>query len=134
VVLVLDDDRATRDLVQEILEEQGYTVESAASGASGLARLESGGIDLVVLDRTLPDRDGLDVCRWVRAREDSDRAHLPIIMVSASVPAGEETMEPGPGADAYVAKPFDIDALVAQVRSSLGTPPPDQAPAPTAPR
>jgi two-component system phosphate regulon response regulator PhoB len=134
VVLVLDDDRTVRELVQEVLEEQGYTVESAASGASGQARLEAGGIDLVVLDWLLPDRNGLDVCRWVRAREGPDRAHLPIIMVSASVEAAEAAMGPGPGADAYVAKPFDIDALVAQVRASLRARAPDCVAAPPARR
>src|SRR4051812_2206626 len=85
VVLVLDDDRATRELVREVLEEQGFVVESAVNGATGQARLEAGGIDLMVLDKTLPDRDGFEVCRWVRARESGDRVHLPIIMVSASV-------------------------------------------------
>jgi two-component system, OmpR family, phosphate regulon response regulator PhoB len=131
VVLVLDDDRATRELVQEVLEEQGYTVESAANGASGQARLEAGGIDLVVLDKSLPDRDGADVCRWVRARENPDRVHLPIIMVSASIEATDAPAVAGPGADAYVAKPFDIDALIAQVRSSLSAPAPTPATAPT---
>ncbi|HLH22745.1 MAG TPA: response regulator transcription factor [Chloroflexota bacterium] len=128
VVLVLDDDRATRELVQEVLEEHGYAVESAASGASGQARLEAGGIDLVVLDKRLPDGDGLDVCRWVRARERRERAHLPIIMVSAALDPSGEDLGPDAGADAYVAKPFDLDALVAQVRSSLASPSPGHTP------
>jgi two-component system phosphate regulon response regulator PhoB len=119
VVLVMDDDRATRELVQDVLEEQGYAVESAASGATGLARLEAGGVDLVVLDKLLPDRDGLDVCRWVRAREASARAHLPIILVSAAIDQDDAVTLATTGADAYVAKPFDIDALIAHVRASL---------------
>ena len=119
VVLVLDDDRATRELVREVLEEQGYAVESAASGAMGQARLEAGGVDLVVLDKGLPDRDGLDVCRWVRAREGRDEARLPIIVVSAAIDEDDAGSLDDPGADAYVAKPFDIDTLVAQVRASL---------------
>jgi DNA-binding response OmpR family regulator len=118
VVLVLDDDRATRELVQEVLEEQGFVVESAINGATGQARLEAGGIDLMLLDKSLPDRDGLDICRWVRAREAGDHAHLPIIMVSASVEM-TGAADQARGADAYVAKPFDIDTLIAQVRSSL---------------
>ena len=122
VVLVLDDDRATRELVQEVLEEHGYMVESAATGASGQARLEAGGIDLVVLDKSLPDRDGLDVCQWVRAREGEEHGRLPIIVVSAAIDEATPGTVQDTGADAYVAKPFDIDALVAQVRASLGKP------------
>jgi DNA-binding response OmpR family regulator len=119
VVLVLDDDRATRELVREVLEEQGYTVEGAASGATGQARLEAGGIDLMVLDKWLPDRDGLDVCRWVRTRERGNRAHLPIIVLSAAIEEDDPAALEHTGADAYVAKPFDIDSLVAHVRASL---------------
>ena len=130
VVLVLDDDRATRELVREVLEEQGYAVESAASGAMGQARLEAGGIDLVVLDKGLPDRDGLDVCRWVRARESRDHAHLPIIVVSAAIDGHASDTLADPGADAYVAKPFDIDTLVARVRASLAAPSASAAPVP----
>ncbi len=130
VVLVLDDDRATRELVQEVLEEQGYGVEVAANSASGQARLEAGGVDLLVLDRTLPDRDGLDLCRWLRAREGPARRHVPIIMISASFEAPAEISEQEHGADAYLAKPFDIDALVAQVRATLAGASPGAAAAP----
>ncbi len=119
VVLVLDDDRATRELLIEILEEQGYAVESAADSASAERRLQDGGIDLVVLDRVLPDRDGLELCRWVRQREHGARTHLPIVLLTASTGEADEATGLEAGADAYVAKPFGIDDLLAQLQAGL---------------
>ncbi|HEY7064367.1 MAG TPA: response regulator [Chloroflexota bacterium] len=126
VVLVLDDDRTIRELVQEVLEEQGYAVEAAPTGSSGQARLEAGGIDLVVLDKLLPDRDGAEVCQWVRARERDAPAHLPIILVSAALDEGAAAALRDAGADGYLPKPFDIDALIAAVRARLETTAPPQ--------
>ena len=114
VVLVVEDDTATRDLLRDLLELEGYTVASAADGAAGVARIEAGGIDLVLLDRRLPDMDGLALCRQVRARPDA--VYLPIMMLTAV--AGGEQSRTGyaAGVDGYLAKPFDIDELLARVR------------------
>jgi DNA-binding response OmpR family regulator len=121
VILVVEDDHTTRALLQELLEGAGYTVASAADGAAGQGRLEAGGIDLVVLDRRLPDRDGLEVCHWVRAREGSSEGHVPIIMLTAGADEAEHHAGLVAGADDYVTKPFDIDELLERVQAWLRT-------------
>ena len=114
VILVVEDDAATRDLLRELLESEGYTVASAADAAAGVARIEAGGIDLVLLDRRLPEMDGLALCRQVRARPDA--VYLPIIMLTAV--AGGEQSRTGyaAGVDDYLTKPFDIEELLDRVR------------------
>ena len=115
VVLVVDDDYAICDLLQDVLQDAGYAVESAHNGDEARARLVAGGIDLVLLDRALPDRDGLDLCRWVRTQPASARQHLPIILLSALEGATEVREGVSAGADAYLAKPFDVDELLVTV-------------------
>jgi DNA-binding response OmpR family regulator len=121
VLVVVEDDHTTRELLQELPEGAGYTVESAADGTAGQGRLEAGGIDLVVLDRRLPDRDGLGVCRWMRAREGRGEGRLPIIMLTAVVDEAEHHADLVARADDYVTKPFDIDELLERVQAWLRT-------------
>jgi CheY-like chemotaxis protein len=78
--LVIDDVAAVRHLVSDVLRAAGHTVETATTAAEGLERVAAGGIDLVLLDRLLPDQEGVEVCRWLRAQERSD--DLPIIMLT----------------------------------------------------
>src|SRR5436189_3651026 len=68
VILVIEDDPDIREVLRELLGDKGYTVETASGGDEGLARLREGGVDLVLLDVMLPDVDGLELCRRVRAR------------------------------------------------------------------
>jgi DNA-binding response OmpR family regulator len=110
VVLIVEDDETIGDVLQELLQQAGYAVQTAADGAAGLARIDAGGIDLVLLDLMLPHVDGLELCRRVRAHE--GEVYLPIIMLTAL--AGEEQRHAGfaAGADDYVTKPFHAAELL----------------------
>jgi DNA-binding response OmpR family regulator len=115
LVLVVEDEPAMRDMLQRMLERAGYGVECATDGVAGLARLEAGDVDLVLLDLMLPQLDGLEFCRQVRARQ--QERYLPIIMVTGSVNAADRRAGFAVGADDYVLKPFRTQALIDRVRA-----------------
>ena len=113
VVLVVEDDPVQSDLLRDILQFDGYQVESALDGAAALGRIEAGGIDLVLLDMVLPRQDGLAVCQAIRTPERVIQP--PIIMLSA---LADETLQQtgiAAGANEFVTKPFDIDELLTVV-------------------
>jgi DNA-binding response OmpR family regulator len=116
VVLIVDDDAATRSLVKDLLEPEGYATEAAATGQSALTHLRAGHVDLIIIDLLLPDMSGLELCRQVRARQESP---VPIIVCSAA--SGDCWKENSllAGADDYFSKPFDIERLLERVGSYL---------------
>jgi DNA-binding response OmpR family regulator len=116
-ILVIDDQRELADLVRRALERERFEVLIATSGESGLRVAREHSIDLVVLDLTMPDLDGLDVCRQLRA--DPRRSTLPIIVLSARASAADRALGLEVGADDYVIKPFEARELVARVRAVL---------------
>ena len=113
-VLVVDDERRYRDLIELNLVRRGYRVLLAADGLAGLNLLECEDVDLVLLDLLLPDLDGYEVCR--RIREDSA---VPIIMVTAKADENSKVRGLSLGADDYVTKPFGADELLARVGAVL---------------
>jgi len=119
VILVIEDDPATRELLRDLLEAAGYAVERAADGEEGLARVREGGIDLVLLDLMLPNMNGLEVCRRLRA--DHSDVYLPVIMLTAV--ATDEKRHDGfaAGADDFIAKPFALHELLDRVQVWLQT-------------
>ena len=114
LLLVEDDEAIARPLVRA-LEREGFAVEHVAAGQPAIARVGAGDIDLVLLDLTLPDVDGLDVCRSLRA----ERPALPIVMLTARREEVDLVVGFDAGADDYVAKPFRVAELVARVRARL---------------
>jgi signal transduction histidine kinase len=118
LILVVEDDPVLAGVLCELLEDTGYAVQHAADGAAGVARIEQGGVDLVLLDLMLPDVDGLELCRRARAVERD--VYLPIIMLTV---LGEKQRHAGflAGADDYVAKPFDTGDLLDRVQVWLRT-------------
>ena len=116
-ILVVEDDAATRDMVRELLELEGYAVDSTAHGTSALARVLSRRVDLMLLDRKLPDIDGVDVCRQVRGADDGSRPAI-ILLTAAPAEVRADT-DNAAGADDYLAKPFDIFELLGRVRAHL---------------
>ena len=118
-VLVVDDDAATRDLLSDLLPLAGCATTCVADGVSALHHIQRGDIDLMLLDAQLVGTDGLDICRRVRAAEQSE--HLPIIVVSGGVEEDSGAASRAAGADDIIAKPFDIDDLLDRVRAHLPT-------------
>jgi DNA-binding response OmpR family regulator len=118
-VLIVEDDPAIQALIEHLIMTAGYHVETAADGSAGLARIEAGGIDLVLLDVALPGMDGMALCQQVRAHKDD--VYLPIIMITGM--ADDETRRAGfaAGANDFVTKPFKLDDLLDRVRVWMGT-------------
>jgi DNA-binding response OmpR family regulator len=114
-LLVVEDDETVGSLLSRVLRGAGYDVEVMREGAPAPRRVGEGDIDLVILDLTLPDVDGLDVCRRVRSVSSS----VPIVMLTGR--GGEVDVVAGlsAGADDYLAKPFRIAELTARVRAHL---------------
>jgi two-component system, OmpR family, KDP operon response regulator KdpE len=115
VLLVVDDDPDVRHLLERGLVEEGYRVELAADGTTALARLASGGIDLIILDRGLPGMDGIEICRRLRARAREQGAGLPVIMLTAALREAERLEGFAAGVDDYVTKPFSLGELAARI-------------------
>ena len=113
-ILIVDDDRDIRTLLAEHLEHAGFCTETAADGAQMRARLATRQPDLILLDLNLPGRDGLELCRDIRA----DSA-VPVIMLTARTDVIDRILGLELGADDYLAKPFEPRELVARIRSVL---------------
>ena len=123
-LLLVEDDDAIAQPLQRALGREGFDVTHVGRGLEALEVARAGGIDLVVLDLTLPDIDGLDVCRRIRA----DDAALPIIMLTARSDELDLVVGFDAGADDYLAKPFSMAELTARVRARLRlTRPTDEA-------
>ena len=113
-VLVVDDEEIVRDVVVRYLKRDGYRTLEAADGEEALRLLEQESPALVVLDVMLPRHDGLELCRWIRARSD-----LPIIMLTARGEEADRIVGLELGADDYVTKPFSPRELAVRVRNLL---------------
>ena len=113
-VLVVDDEEIVRDVVVRYLKRDGYRTLEAADGDEALRLLEEETPALVVLDVMLPRHDGLEICRWIRARSD-----LPIIMLTARGEEADRIVGLELGADDYVTKPFSPRELAVRVRNLL---------------
>ena len=114
VVLVVDDKSANRRLLEAVLSPRGYRVVTAESGEEALRLLAEDRPDVVLLDIVMPGIDGYEVCRRIRA--DEQTALLPVVMITASGEQ-EKVMATEAGADDFVTKPFDQFELLARVRS-----------------
>jgi len=114
-ILLVEDDPRISDPLIRVLATEGFTVRHVADGASALAAVDAERPDLVLLDLTLPDVDGLDICRTLRQRS----ADLPIIMLTARADEMDVIVGFDAGADDYIAKPFRLAELIARLRSRL---------------
>ena len=116
-ILVIEDEHDIQTLLRFNLEKEGHQVVLAGTGNDGLHELRRGSFDLVLLDLMLPDRDGLEVCRVMRA--DPALSQVPIIMVTAKGEESDVVLGLGIGADDYVVKPFRVKELLARIRVRL---------------
>jgi two-component system response regulator QseB len=114
-VLVVEDDRMIAKGLHTALKQDGYAVDGVSDGASAAAALRSSAFDLVLLDLGLPERDGLEVLRELRARGDA----TPVIIVTARDDVQNRIQGLDAGADDYIIKPFDLDEVAARMRSVL---------------
>lgn len=113
-VLVVEDEAKIAQVARDYLARAGFTVALAADAKTALAQVRSAKPDLVVLDLGLPDEDGLDVIRAVRAN-----SKVPIVVLTARGDESDRVVGLELGADDYVVKPFSPNELVARVRAVL---------------
>ena len=114
LVLIVDDEPAICRLLRTSLLAQGYRIAEAASGEAALAAVAGGGIDAVVLDLGLPDRDGQEVISGLRAL-----SAVPIVVLTAREDERSKVAALDLGADDYVTKPFGMAELMARLRTAL---------------
>jgi adenylate cyclase len=117
LILVVDDDKSTVDILRTRLHAQGYMVVSAGDGEAGLEAVRAHRPDLVLLDVNMPRLDGLETCRRLKA--DPTLAFTPVILVTALADSKDMVAGLDAGADEYITKPVDGAALMARVRSML---------------
>jgi two-component system, OmpR family, response regulator MtrA len=113
-VLLVEDDASIREVAKLGLEQAGFRVTTAPDGRDGLLHFRQGSFDLVVLDVMLPNLDGYEVCKQIRAE-----SRVPIIMLSAKSDTVDVVVGLELGADDYVTKPFEMAELVARARAAV---------------
>jgi len=114
-ILVVEDDAHIARLVQMHLTDAGHDVRVVSTAAEGRVRASRDDPDLIILDLMLPDGDGLDVCRGLRARED----YTPILILTARDAEADRVLGLELGADDYLTKPFGMRELMARVKAIL---------------
>jgi two-component system phosphate regulon response regulator OmpR len=122
-LLLVDDDQRLTDMLGEYLRRNGFEVESASTLAQGRVRLGQGGYDALLLDLMLPDGDGLDLTRELRAEPRTRR--LPLLMLTARGEPTDRIVGLEFGADDYLPKPFEPRELLARVKALLRRAAPD---------
>jgi CheY-like chemotaxis protein len=124
-VLVAEDQRTNWMLIERLLARRGLSAVNATDGRDVLAKLESDGYDLVLMDCQMPVLDGYDAAREIRRREDAEhRAHVPIVAMTASAMEGDRERCLAAGMDDYIPKPVDSDKLDQLLRRWLPDPEP----------
>src|SRR5271170_416648 len=116
-VLVVDDDSKHRELMREFLEAKGYEVALAANGEQALELADGTGLDLVLLDLSLPRANSLDVLKHLRG--DHSSADLPVIMVSGENDGGRVVEALTLGANDYISKPIELGMAIGRIRTQL---------------
>ena len=116
-ILIVDDEPESVKLIGLMLQRQGYEIATAQTGAQALERVLSESPDLVILDIMMPDMDGYEVCRRLRANPDT--TDLPIIMFTAKTQVDEKVAGFQAGADDYLTKPIHPDELASHVEAIL---------------
>ncbi len=114
-ILVIDDDEKILSMLKRSLSFEGYQVRTAINGKSGLNEMIEKDPDLVILDRMMPELDGIEVCRRIRA----GGSLVPIIMLTARDEIADRVTGLDAGADDYLMKPFALEELLARVRALL---------------
>src|SRR6202451_2172577 len=115
-VLIVDDESEIRESLQTLLEMEGFEVETAISGEDGLSQMADRPFDLVLLDLTLPGRNGMEILSEIRSHD----SRLPVIMIPANVTAENAVRAMQSAAANFVQNPWDNEKLLADVRAAVG--------------
>jgi two-component system cell cycle response regulator DivK len=116
-ILYIEDNPENRLLMRRVLMAEGYVVEEASDGNSGLRKAAESPPDLILMDINLPEIDGYEVT--ARLKQLPNMAGVPIIAVTANVMKGDREKTLAAGCDGYIQKPIDIDLLPSQLESFL---------------
>jgi len=122
VVLYVEDNPDNMTLVQRALESRGYKLLKAVNGLSGVDTAEKEDVDLILLDINLPDIDGYEVARRLRASSKIALKSVPIIAITANALKGDAEKALNAGCDVYMSKPINIRELWARVEAFVPTP------------
>lgn len=116
-ILIVEDEADILHLVTLYLEKEGFRINTAGTGMHALKLVKEDRPDLIILDLMLPEMDGLEVCKKIRANPDT--AMIPVLMLTAKAEESDTVIGLELGADDYVTKPFSPKALVARVKALL---------------
>lgn len=122
-VLIVDDDRHIRELLELYLISAGFTATMCGDAYSALEKLRTESFDIVLLDVMLPDMGGFDLCRTIKERQD-----IPVVMITARDMLGDKIRGFNSGADDYIVKPFEPAEVIARVNARLRKPKPEKEP------
>jgi len=114
-VIVVEDALKVARFISRVLSEEGFTTDIATKGQLALRQIAKGSYDLAILDWTLPDMDGLSICRELRNAGNS----IPVMMLTARGQVSDRVLGLESGADDYLVKPFEVDELVARVNALI---------------
>jgi diguanylate cyclase (GGDEF)-like protein len=117
LIVVADDDRVTRTMLERVLTANGYRVETVADGQAAVARAAGGDVDLLLLDHVMPRMSGLEACRLIKAS--AGQAFLPVVLITIKTDTASRVEGLKIGADDYVCKPFEEGELLARIEAML---------------
>ena len=121
-ILYIEDNPDNMMLVKRALESRGYILYEAVNGEAGVSAAEAKDVDLILLDINLPDIDGYEVARRLRASVKSTLAYTPIIAITANALKGDAEKALSAGCDVYMSKPINIRELWARVEAFVPAP------------
>jgi two-component system cell cycle response regulator DivK len=116
-ILYVEDNQDNRNLVRRVLEVEGFYMADAKDAAQAMTQLNSGAIDLILMDINMPDMDGYTLTSQIRSMPRFE--NIPIIAVTANVMRGDRERSLQAGCDGYIQKPIDIDTLSNQLERFL---------------
>jgi len=120
-ILLVEDNEMNRDMLSRRLKRKGYEVALAVDGLEGVTMALAGGHDLILMDMSLPELDGWEATRRVRAAETNGR-RVPIIGLTAHAMSGDREKALAAGCDDYDTKPVELDRLLGKIEALLARP------------
>jgi CheY-like chemotaxis protein len=117
-ILIVDDDELVLMALNELLKPEGYEVHAVSSGAEALERLDQDGYDLLMLDIIMPEMDGFELCKKIRAKE--NYKETPIIFLTAKSREEDRAMGLEAGANLFLSKPISPDKLLEMISDTVG--------------